>query len=400
MGQNTAILDIGSSKIICLICSPDGREGIIVRGAGIREYDGYKDGRFLDGQQFSDAVVEALTMAEEEAKVRVRDVNVGVPAPFIKLILHDGRVELAGRGRRVTPETVDALIDESLRFEQPAGYVLMHSTPIEFDLGGAVRPDIPMGQALPAIAAPVSHVYVREDFKAAVSAALDRVGLDADMYIGVPLSSGLFMIPPAERADCAVLIDVGGRHTDISLLRGNALVACETIPVGGGHFTGDLAFALGVARPVAEGIKRRYVYSLDYQDSIDTVRVPSGGVLRVEHAAIQYIVEARTRELAELVKNTIVEMGVRLSPSLPVYLTGGGVTLMRGSCEFIEKEIGVPIKVRMPWMPRLSSPNYASAFSVMDFVIHAGEEDNAGRLEGMGLQSNIFKKLRGFFTNR
>ena len=100
MGQNTAILDIGSSKIICLLCCPDGREGFLVRGAGIREYDGYRDGRFLDVQQFSGALVEALTMAEEEAKIRVRNLNIGVPAPFLKLIVHDGRVELGGRGKR------------------------------------------------------------------------------------------------------------------------------------------------------------------------------------------------------------------------------------------------------------------------------------------------------------
>lgn len=400
MGQNTAILDIGSSKIICLLCSPEGKDSIVVRGAGIREYDGYKGGRLLDEQQFSSAIVEALTIAEEEAKVRVRELSVGVPAPFLKLIVRDGQVEVTTRNRRITQETVDELINASLRFEQPEGYALMHSTPIEFSLDGVARPDTPLGLAADVLAAPVSHVYVQEHFKSLVCASLDKLGLDADMYIGVPLSSGLFIIPPAERADCAVLIDVGARHTDISLLRGSALIACETIPVGGGHFTSDLAFALGTSRSVAEGIKRRYVYSLDYQDSIDVIRVPLGGILRVEHAAIQFVVEARTRELAELIKKTIQDMGVRFSSSLPMYLTGGGISLMRGSCEFLEREMGAPIKVRMPWMPRLSSPNYASAFSVMDFVMHAEEEGNTGRLEGLSVQSNIFKKLRGFFTNR
>ncbi len=400
MGQNTAILDIGSSKVICLLCSPEGKDGIVVRGAGIREYDGYKEGRFLDEQQFSTAIVEALTMAEEEAKVRARDLSVGVPAPFLKLVVRDGQTQVKAKSRRINQETVDELINASLAFEQPEGYDLMHSTPIEFSLDGVARPDSPLGLSASSLCAPVSHVYVQAYFKSLVSAALDRMGLDADMYIGVPLSSGLFIIPQEERQDCALLIDVGARHTDISLLRGSALIACETIPVGGGHFTNDLAFALGIARPVSEGVKRRYVYSLDYQDSIDSIRIPGGGVLRVEHAAIQFIVESRTRELAELIKTTILDMGVRLTPLLPVYLTGGGISLMRGSCEFLEKEIGVPIRVRMPWMPRLSSPNYASAFSVMDFVMHAEEEGAAGRLEGLGAQSNILKKIRSFFTNR
>ena len=91
MRQNTAILDIGSSKVICLICSAEGRESITVRGAGVREYDGFVGGRFTDEQQFSNAVVDAIAMAEGEARIRIRELSVGVPASFSKLVLQEGR---------------------------------------------------------------------------------------------------------------------------------------------------------------------------------------------------------------------------------------------------------------------------------------------------------------------
>jgi cell division ATPase FtsA len=117
----------------------------------------------------------------------------------------------------------------------------------------------------------------------------------------------------------------------------------------------------------------------------------------VEHETIQYIIEERTRELAALIRAAMEEMGAVDGRNVNVYMTGGGVTLMRGSCEFMERELGLPIQVRMPWMPRLSSPNYASAFSVMDFVMHATDEDNAGRLEGAGMRRKALKKLRDFF---
>ena len=116
----------------------------------------------------------------------------------------------------------------------------------------------------------------------------------------------------------------------------------------------------------------------------------------VEHEAIQYIIEERTRELCRLIREALGEMGVEITPKLPVYMSGG-VTLMRGCCEFMEKELGTSVQVRMPWMPRLSSPNYASAFSVMDFVMHASDEDNAGRLEGARPGKNVFKKLIDLF---
>lgn len=397
MRQNTAILDIGSSKIICLICSAGGQGGITVRGAGIKEYDGFEDGRFLDEQQFSNAVVDAIAMAEGEAKVRINELSVGVPASFSRLVLHEGDTGVYSRSGRITADTMDDLINSSLRFRQPEGYSLMHSTPVEFSIGDVTSPEIPIGQPAEEVRATVSHVYVQDSFKRIVMDALDRAGLEPDMYINVPLSSSLFIIPEKERTDCAVLIDVGARQTDISLIRGSALVCCETLGMGGMDFASDIAYGLRIPLHTAENVKRRYVYSLDYQDSIDTIMQDGRSPLYVEHSVIQFIIEARAKELASNILRLIREMGVRLEARPPVYITGGGIALMRGSCEYMEKLMGVPLKVRMPWMPRLSSPNYASAYSVMDFVIHADDEDNAGRLVGMVSESGFVKKLKGLF---
>ena len=147
MKQNTAILDIGSSKVICLICSAQGRDSITVRGAGVKEYPGFENGRFIDEQLFSSAVVDAIAMAEGEAKVRIRDLSVGVPASFSKLVLHEGSAGVKSRTGRINGDTIDDLINDSLTFEQPEGYELMHSTPVEFKIGETVTADPPLGQA-------------------------------------------------------------------------------------------------------------------------------------------------------------------------------------------------------------------------------------------------------------
>ena len=209
MKQNTAILDIGSSKVICLICSAQGRDSITVRGAGVKEYPGFENGRFIDEQLFSSAVVDAIAMAEGEAKVRIRDLSVGVPASFSKLVLHEGSAGVKSRTGRINGDTIDDLINDSLTFEQPGGYELMHSTPVEFKIGETVTADPPLGQAAKEVSAVVSHVYMQNGFRAAVSDALSRTNLEADMYISVPLSASLFVIPEEERTDCAVLIDGG-----------------------------------------------------------------------------------------------------------------------------------------------------------------------------------------------
>lgn len=145
MGQNTAILDIGSSKVICLICGTDGRDNIIVQGAGIKEYPGYKRGAFSDEQLLSDAIVEALGAAEAEARHRVRDISVGVPAPFTRLVLQRGEISFKGKSKRISHRDIDEVINASLDFAAPEGYSLIHSTPVEFSVQEAVRADMPIG---------------------------------------------------------------------------------------------------------------------------------------------------------------------------------------------------------------------------------------------------------------
>lgn len=396
MSQFTAVLDIGSSKVICLLCSPNGRGGVLVHGAGVCEYKGYKHGVFADERNAASAIERAIEAAENECKRTVRHVSVGVPAPFVKLIVQ--QAEAAPRKRGVfSHNDVDELIDESLDFDFPEGYELIHSTPLNYVALETTRLEPPIGLNAPSVQATVSHAFVDARFKRLVCETLNAASIQTDLFVAVPLAEALFILPEESRQHTSVLLDVGFTHTDVSIVKNAALVDFRTLRIGGAHFASDIAYGLRINLSVAENIKRRYVYSLDYQDSIDTVRVQGGSTIRVEHEAIQYIVEARSRELCEHIKTALFEMGVFDAFTPPIYLTGGGVALMRGSAEFFEKHLGKAVEVRMPWMPRLSSPNYASAFAVMDFVINAGGEAAGSRLPAFVSRGGFIKALRDFF---
>lgn len=395
MAQCSTVLDIGSSKVICLICTPVGRDGVVVRGAGIKEYQGYRLGEFEDENHLAAAVSAAVTAAENESSTRIGRLSVGVPAPFSKVIVQHVGLELGGK--RINERLMERLINESLDFEQPEGYTLMHSTPFEFMIDGAYRGEIPIGVTAKTVHAAVSHVFVRDSLRRVVTDALAKHGLRADMFIAVPLADALFLIPERVRADRALLIDVGYTHTDVALIRNAALAAVRTVDAGGRHFASDLAYATQLPLSVTENTKRRYVYSLDYQDTIDTIRLSGGKVIKVDHEVVQYVIEERTRELCDLIREAAADMGAASLADIPVYLTGGGVTLMRGSCEFMEAYLGIPIRVSMPWMPRLSSPNYSSAFSVMDFVLKADSDDVAGVVGSHG-GGRLVRKIVDFFT--
>ena len=76
-----AVLDIGSSKIVCLCGSFASHDGMTVHGVSVCPYGGYQDGAFTDHRSLHNAIVDAVSRTEQEARIRIREIALSVPAP-------------------------------------------------------------------------------------------------------------------------------------------------------------------------------------------------------------------------------------------------------------------------------------------------------------------------------
>lgn len=392
-----AVLDIGSSKVVCLCGSMADGDGIVVHGAGVCTYEGYRDGAFIDKQSLHNAVVEALQKAEQESRIRIRDVALTVPAAFSDLLLTDATLSF-GKPRKTEAADIDRLIALSLeKCKKKPGYTLMHSTPVFFLVDGVSSTEVPEGITTDEISALISHMFVQEAYIRTVQESLDDMGVEISMCVSAQLGESVMLIPEKERVRPAVLIDVGYHQTEISVVENTALTAISTLPIGGYQFASDLSFGLDVPMDAAEQAKRRYVFSLDLQEKSEVLRTAAGSK-KVSRSAISYIIEARATELAGMLRREMENMGVNLDARPAVYVSGGGLLMMRGGLDFMRKALNLPLKRDMPWTPRLSSPNYCSAFGALDFVLKANrpqEETTAsGSEEKLG---SLLKKIKEFF---
>ncbi len=392
-----AILDIGSSKVVCLLGSVSDKGGIVVHGAGVSGCDGYRENTFPDKQSLHDAIIDAIQKAEQESHTRIRDIALTVPVSFSKLVLSDMTLTLGERARIVDPADVDKLIE--LSFEKiavPAGHILMHSTPVFFLVDGVSSSEMPQGVLTEEISGLIAHMFVQEEYIETIQNALDDLGIEISMCISAALGEATMLIPEEERVRPSVLIDVGYRQTDICVIENAALTGIATIPMGGYQFASDLAFGLEVTQQSAEQAKRRFVFSLDYGDKTEILRSETASK-RVENSTIAYIIEARASDLASHIREELDRLQVNLESRPIVYLSGGGLLMMRGSLDFLKKALGFPIKRDMPWTPRLSSPNYCSAFGALNFVLRANRAEERPTPEKPD-EKKFLQKLKDFFT--
>ena len=363
----SAILDIGSSKIVCMVVSGEADGAIILHGLGTVEYDGYRFGSMPDKRALAEAIQLSVEIAQAESQKRIKEICVGVPTPFMLVSRSAGSVEINSRDGRIGVADTEYLMESSLGYSEPEGYSLIHSTPFHYVVDGTDISGSPIGLPAKLLEAEVSHSYVDDKFKSLVTAILRQMGITVDMFVSAALATAYFTIDEAAAGKSAILVDCGGTHSDVSLISENALVACECVGMGGEHFTSDLCYGLRLPRSVADDIKRRYVFGLDYGDTAELVRIPGEGVFEIEHSLIQLILESRAEEICELIGKCLQH--VDPTGSAPVWLVGGGMALMRGAGEFLAKQTGRTVSVSMPHVTRHSTVGYATAFGLADFAL-------------------------------
>ena len=388
-----AILDIGSSKIICLSGSYSNRDGIAVHGVAVCPYEGFEGGAFTDYRALHAAVLDAVRRAEQESRERIREIALSVPGPFCRLVLSEAVIPVTGKNGRVTAADIDEVISQSLSKVQAPGCVLMHSTPVSFTVNGTVSAGVPTGVRSPELGALVSHMYVTEEFVRTFEQILSVIDVEISMCVSQQLCCALAVIPEKERVRPAVLIDVGYRHTEVSVVENGALTAADSIGVGGWHFANDLSFGLDIPFESAELVKRRYVFLQAPLSNTQIVRTPNG-VKRVDYGVIRLIMEARAGELSGLVRDALACLGITSDAAPVTYATGGGFVMVKGAYDYLKAALQLPVRRDTPWVQDMDTPNYTSAFAALDFVLRAVGDD----VLDPSRSDTVADKLRGLFT--
>lgn len=396
--KHTTVIDIGSGKVCCMEAGTASDGALIIHGAEVRPYSGYRLGSLPQAAPLGEAVFSALSALQDNTGLRIRTVCVGVPAPFVKTAVTECGIDVASRSGRVTEQDLNFLFASASAFDLPEGYELMHTTPFDYSLDGTLCDGSPIGLPADKLSAKFCHAFVDSRFSRLIVGMLDSMGVSVGSFVSSGAASAAFTIPFETRMSGAVLIDCGATHTDVSVIRGNALLRTESIGIGGDHFTNDIALGLRLPRRTAEELKRRYVFGLDYGDSAELVRIPNEGMFEIEHSTIQMIVEARAEELAVAVSEACDSLETELSGKAPVYIVGGGLATMRGADEYLSKATGREVRLNMPQMSRMNSVSHAPVLALAQFMLYGGAVQGAYRQPAAVRGGRILENIKEFFT--
>lgn len=386
-----AAIDFGTSKIVALAAESGGYRRCEYLGSGTTAYDGMSDGEWNTPEELPSAIRRALSETELESRQRIREVYVGVPGEYIRVRTVEVEVNVispTGEISEADEEQLQRAAAEKLAIRQET--VIYRSLAWYSVDGGRHVMNLHKMRGR-RLAGRYSFVTADSAFTEDIRMRLRAMSVGVLAFLSPSVGEALLLLPTDERDNVAVLVDVGYLYTEVIVAEGDAIVYHEVIPMGGGHITADLAYGLETSMHEAEQIKRNFVFRAFESEEGLTVqtRADDGEPHYYDAVFVRQIIEARAEEIADLVREAIGN--ARVPGSRPVYLTGGGLALMRGGPEFFSSVLGQQVNLPSPKAEKLNSPVYASTLGLIDLVFDEIEHREDA-------QAGVGRRVASFFN--
>ncbi|MEO6325428.1 MAG: cell division protein FtsA [Thermoanaerobaculia bacterium] len=397
-------LDIGSTKVCALIAETNSAGGIDVIGKGTASHKGARKGAIIDVPATIEAIKRATEEAEIMAGVQVERAVVGIAGPQVKSFNSRQVVAVTAKNREISREDIESSLDAARSCPIPSEFEILHVLPREFVVDGQDGVADPLGMVGSRLEADVHVITLPVSTKQNLLNCVNRAGVEVIEMVLEPLAAGEAVLTSDERELGVVLADIGGGTTEIAVWRHGALAHTSVLPVGGDHFTNDLAVVLKTPVPDAERLKKKYGNALAAlvaeDETIDVPLTGGRGVHPVRRREIAEILQPRAEELLTLLweESTREVPAVELRAGL--VLTGGGADL-DGILEVAEQILGISVRRGVPrglggLTDIVASPEFACAAGLLLYGKQSVAQANKQRARS---GKDLFSKLKGSLKN-
>ncbi len=342
-------LDIGTTKVCTIVGTKTSEADLEIIGIGTHPSHGLKKGSVVNIDKTVSSIQASLEEAKLMAGVNISQATIGIAGSHIYSFNSSGVVAI--KGHEITSDDVERVIEAAKAVVIPSDRQILHVIPREFRVDNTRGIKNPVGMCGVRLEAHVHVVTGSISLIQNLVKCVEATGVNAENIVLQPIASSESVLSSEEKEMGVILVDIGGGTTDIAVWKEGSLIHSQIIPVGGNHFTNDLAVALKVPHAEAERIKINHGCVL--QESVNqSAHITVKGIAgtRPREVAINYIAKvlgARAEELFDIVKDIIAEKDFDQDISGGIVLTGGGA-LIKSLPELGEYIIGKPTKIGYP----------------------------------------------------
>lgn len=354
-----AVLDLGSTKISCIIAEPserfaqgqDYRNALRVTGLGTTLSRGIRNGSISNVEEAERAIRLAVDAAERSARQNVRSVHVNVSGGRPASLAATAHVKT--QTGVVSPRDIEHAVSAAVGKADIGKRHVLHLNPVGYSLDGVSAERPPLGMHGEVLGVEVGIVTVDAAHLRNLTLAVERAHLKVASVALSAYAAGRGSLFHDELTLGTLVIDLGGGTTGYALFRNGNLVVSGNVGIGAMHVTADIAQGLSTSLAHAERLKTMFGSVLRYaHEDREMLAVPLLGergvdaIQQVPKHVLNGIILPRLEETFELLRADISRHDV-LDTITRVVLTGGGSQL-QGIRDFVAHHFCCTVRAGQP----------------------------------------------------
>lgn len=393
-------LDIGTTKICCIIGEQTESGEIDIIGIGQHPSRGLRKGVVVN----IDSTVESIKSAVEEAELmggcEIDSVFVGIAGGHIKSLNSHGII--AVKNKEISQQDVHRVIEAAKAIAIPMDREVIHVLPQEYIVDNQNEIKTPIGMAGVRLEAKVHIVTAAVTSAQNIVKCVNKAGLGVQDIVLEQLASSESVLSPDEKELGVALIDIGGGTSDLAIFHQGSIKHTSVLAIAGSQMTNDVAIGLRTPNIDAEKIKHAHGCALTSlvhnNEPIEVPNMGGRGTRQVTLQILSEIIEARSREMFELLNYEIQLSGFHELISSGIVLTGGASS-MEGMSELAEEVFQVPVRVGAPerlggLIDVVNNPMYATSTGLVLYGMKSRKSGKTPSLQGRHLFEKIFTRMK------
>ena len=367
-------LDIGTTKIACLVGKKNEYGKLEILGSGKAESVGVRRGVVSHITPAVEAIKKAVEDAKLDSNCEIEVVNVGIAGQHIKSLQHRGVITLENLEDEIISKDVDALIDDMHKLQLPPGESIIHVLPQDYIVDNESGIKDPVGMSgirleanfhiITGLMSAIQNIY-----KCVRKADLEVAELTLE-----PLASAESVLSEEEKEAGVALVDIGGGTTDVAIFQDGIIRHTAVIPFGGNIITDYIKDGCTIIRKQAEQLKVKFGSALASENQAnDIVVIPGLSGRQPKEISVKnlaHIIQARMEEIIEQVFFEVRNSGFERKLIAGIVVTGGGAQLKHLPQLFeyltgMDTRIGFPTEHLASGNEGVSSPMFSTGVGLV-----------------------------------
>ena len=403
-----AALDIGTTEVRAVVGEITDTDQLEIIGIGRAASRGVRKGVVVNIEATVEAAKHAVEEAEMMSGLPIDSAFVSLGGAQVRGINSRGVIAISRRNRDITEEDVYRVIEQARAVSVPTDREIIDVLPQEFTVDGQDGIGNPIGFLGMRLDAAVHVVTSPITARQNVITSVNRAGMEVTDTVVSHVAGAEATLTPDEKEYGAAVIDIGADITNLTIVFRDAIRHTAVFPMGGNHFTNDIAVGLRTPVPEAERIKRSEGCALAAlmadHERVHMVEVPSVGGRQPRMLSRQIlceILQPRAEEIFSHASEEIQRAGFDRQILSSVVLTGGG-SLMDGVVEMAEQVLDLPARHGLPdfvggLTGEVDSPAYTTVVGTLLYGFH--KQMNMKRIhslkDGAPKAVGFFRRLFG-----